>query len=76
MKCNKCKIKEQLEKAEKCEDCGEAVIKEYPVVWPKWATDTMENQGCMHRNCPGCKAGTCSGVHMMSCPCPSCSPRM
>ena len=31
---------------------------------------------CMHDNCPGCKAGTCNGVHMMSCPCAKCSPRM
>lgn len=31
---------------------------------------------CMHKNCPGCKAGTCSGVHMLSCPCRNCSPWM
>lgn len=29
---------------------------------------------CMHENCPGCKAGTCNGIHMMSCPCKKCSP--
>jgi len=31
---------------------------------------------CMHLNCPGCKNGTCSGIHMISCPCGSCSPTM
>lgn len=30
---------------------------------------------CLHDSCPDCKNGTCSGVHMISCPCPKCSPR-
>lgn len=29
---------------------------------------------CLHENCPGCKAGTCSGIHMISCPCRKCTP--
>lgn len=36
------------------------------------STDTQ----CMHKNCPQCRMGTCSGVHMISCPCKNCSPRM
>ena len=28
---------------------------------------------CLHKNCVGCKNGTCSGMHMISCPCRSCS---
>lgn len=31
---------------------------------------------CFHKNCPGCLAGICSGVHAISCPCPSCSSTM
>lgn len=31
---------------------------------------------CLHKQCIGCANGTCSGVHMLSCPCSSCSPRM
>lgn len=31
---------------------------------------------CLHKNCSACKSGLCSGVHFMSCPCTSCSPRM
>lgn len=29
---------------------------------------------CLHDNCIGCKNGTCNGLHMISCPCPKCSP--
>lgn len=36
---------------------------------------TINDSECMHDNCPDCKNGTCSGVHMISCPCPKCSPR-
>ena len=28
---------------------------------------------CLHDNCIGCKNGTCSGVHGISCPCKKCS---
>ena len=36
----------------------------------------QEEQICLHKTCVGCKNGTCSGVHMLSCPCKNCSPRM
>ena len=38
-------------------------------------TGETEDNYCLHDNCPGCKNGTCDGVHMISCPCPKCSPR-
>jgi len=39
------------------------------------STGTVEKTLCLHKNCMGCKAGTCGGVHMISCPCPDCSVR-
>lgn len=41
-----------------------------------------ENKDCLHNNCPSCNGsgvrvdglGPC--IHMISCPCPSCSPRI
>lgn len=42
--------------------------------------DNSWERPCMHKNCPNChgtgtgRFGTC--VHMISCPCPSCSPTM
>lgn len=33
----------------------------------------IEHDDCMHTNCPGCKDGTCSGIHMISCPCKKCT---
>ena len=35
----------------------------------------LETRGssCLHKNCVGCKNGTCSGMHMISCSCRSCS---
>jgi hypothetical protein len=76
-KCNKCKKeKEELEKIEKCEDCGEPIYPE-KIPWQFEKNDIRENmKECMHDNCPGCKNGTCSGVHMISCPCPKCSPQI
>jgi len=41
----------------------------------KYNWDYTKSNGCLHENCAGCKAGTCNGVHMISCPCPKCSPR-
>lgn len=41
-----------------------------------------EKSDCLHDNCPSCggtgvrKDGLGSCVHMISCPCPKCSPRM
>lgn len=34
----------------------------------------QEEQPCLHDACQGCKDGSCSGVHMISCPCKKCSP--
>jgi hypothetical protein len=31
---------------------------------------------CLHRSCPACKAGICSGLHWISCPCERCTPRV
>lgn len=30
---------------------------------------------CLHKQCNACQLGLCSGIHMISCPCHSCSPR-
>lgn len=35
-----------------------------------------KSEHCLHKNCPECKAGRCSGIHMISCPCRSCSPML
>lgn len=40
---------------------------------PYISSDTSSNTQCLHKSCVGCKNGTCSGVHMISCPCPDCS---
>ena len=61
MICDKCKI-------EKCEKCNEEIQ-------PTNYKFPIQLQGCLHDNCPGCRAGTCNGVHMISCPCPKCSPQ-
>lgn len=43
-------------------------------------TQILPDAPCMHRNCPNChgtgvgRMGTC--IHMISCPCPNCSPTM
>ena len=37
-------------------------------------TVRKQDAGCLHENCSGCKNGTCSGVHMLSCPCRKCRP--
>jgi len=33
---------------------------------------TINKSPCLHDSCPGCKDGTCNGVHMISCNCPKC----
>lgn len=33
----------------------------------------MRGNACLHKNCAGCKNGTCNGVHMISYPYISCS---
>lgn len=52
----------------------------------KWVQDMIKEEdnaskrGCLHKNCQNChgtghgKLGTC--VHMLSCPCPNCSPTL
>ena len=40
-----------------------------------WSKYLRPEQPCLHENCRGCKDGTCSGVHMISCPCPKCAIR-
>lgn len=30
---------------------------------------------CLHKNCPNCRMGICSGIHMISCPCRECTPQ-
>lgn len=76
MKCNKCI-------QNKCEDCGEVIPVWNATVWPNnigtayppyKAEQTGTFDPCFHSNCTGCKNGTCSGVHMISCPCKKCSP--
>lgn len=75
MICKKC----EADLIEKCTRCGEPLSrKQFP---NDMINEFYKNNGtgkvpCMHENCSGCKNGTCSGVHMMSCPCPKCSPRM
>lgn len=64
MQCDKCKLKRI---AQRCEDCGEHVGSKEFGIFRKQGSD------CMHDNCPGCKNGTCSGVHMISCPCKKCT---
>lgn len=77
MKCENCEIKELEKRLEKCEDCKE-IIRPKPHFHPKQFPDDSMNKNffsdCMHDNCAGCKTGTCSGVHMMSCSCKKCSP--
>lgn len=34
---------------------------------------TPDKTQCLHKSCIGCQTGSCSGVHMISCPCPDCS---
>lgn len=43
-------------------------------LYPKDNMGKIE-QPCLHDSCAGCQTGTCSGMHMISCPCPKCSPR-
>ena len=82
MKCSQCeikKIKEELERVEKCEDCNEPIVNDKYV--PHWHPQPINNKtystsiGCLHDMCPGCKSGTCNGVHMLSCSRTKCSPR-
>ena len=84
MKCEKCKIKEKLkemeEKAkEKCEECSDPIMEDKYIphfhLQPITNKDWINNTGCMHDSCTGCRKGTCNGVHMISCPCSRCSPR-
>ena len=46
-------------------------------VYPDWGTKDLPTEApediCMHTNCQGCKNGTCSGIHMISCPCEKCT---
>lgn len=73
-KCKKCESKKEYEK---CEDCGELIFPKDKKPWIYEPKDVREGmKDCLHENCSGCKNGTCSGVHMISCPCPKCSPRM
>ena len=44
--------------------------------WTYGEKPVVDDIPCVHKNCSGCKAGTCNGVHMISCPCRSCTPRM
>lgn len=67
-KCKKC-----LEKIEKCEDCGYPFLPDNTYVFKP---NDIRDNNCLHDNCSGCRSGTCSGVHMIACPCPKCSPRM
>lgn len=38
--------------------------------------DEIGGDECLHKKCEGCKTNICSGVHMISCSCSSCSPKM
>ncbi len=71
MKCNKCKKKEAL-----FEDCGEPIFEDWTPKQFQNPKDTGNKDYCLHKNCAGCRSGTCSGVHMLSCPCKNCSPIM
>ena len=33
-----------------------------------------DNELCAHRDCSGCKSGTCSGIHWLVCTCRRCQP--
>jgi len=70
MKCIKCKLKNV------CEDCGDEIPQ--PVFNPDFLKKQIKDKNnimpCLHDSCNGCKNGTCSGVHMISCSCPKCSP--
>lgn len=35
-------------------------------------TNIPSEDYCLHKNCSGCKSGTCSGVHGLVCRCKSC----
>ena len=82
-KCSKCQPQEKIEKVEKCDNCGNPILPKKgwhwqikPVIDDKtFIDDKTYWTGCMHEACPGCRSGTCNGVHVMSCPCPKCSPR-
>lgn len=37
------------------------------------STSAVDNSYCLHKNCMGCKTGSCSGIHMMVCHCRDCS---
>ena len=41
----------------------------------KETTDRTKVQRCFHDECIGCKNGTCSGAHFLTCTCTKCSPR-
>lgn len=41
-----------------------ALFKEFP-----------ENKGCLHDSCKECKNGEMNHIHMISCPCPKCTPQ-
>lgn len=55
--------------------------KDYPY-WSKITTVQNTKSDCLHDNCTSCdgtgirKDGLGPCVHMISCPCPKCSPRM
>ena len=47
------------------------IYKEWERMHPK---NPLGESTCLHDNCPGCKSGTCNGMHMLACNCPKCSP--
>ena len=36
---------------------------------------TKEADNCLHKNCPECHGNGEVCIHMISCPCPKCTPR-
>jgi len=57
-----------------CDVCRK--VPNYPDDYDSFNPELPDNlQPCMHENCPGCKNGTCSGIHLISCPCPKCTSR-
>jgi hypothetical protein len=72
----KLKKKELIKRLIQLEQMYEWATKPYQTYTAPYGTGTPINEiPCMHDNCQGCKDGTCSGVHMLSCPCPKCTPR-
>lgn len=61
-------LKEEMDKLKEKEFPYGKYIEPRTDAWPE------KSEHCLHKNCPGCKSGTCSGIHMISCPCKNCTP--